>query len=126
LINFADMQRMTRFARYWDMIANSGRFGCSMDLILGSVPFENFMQLSDWLYRETTQTHKFALERLFRLVYKGMIDALGIDQDLVKQQILLDFDRSGIKGNPRFLQARQAKPDNRATDPAQRQKQHIH
>jgi hypothetical protein len=108
------------------MIANSGRFGCSMDLVLGSAPFENFMQLSDWLYQETAQTHKFALERLFKLVYKGMIDILGIDQDLVKQQILLDFDRSGIKGSPRFLQSSQAKPDNKAADPAQRQKQHLH
>jgi hypothetical protein len=125
LINFENMQRMTRFSRYWDMIANSGRFGCSMDLILGSAPFENFMQLSDWLYQETAQTHKLALERLFRLVYQGMIDALGIDQDLVKQQILLDYDRSGIKGSPRFLQSDQAKPDNRVANPAQRQKQHL-
>ncbi|HSI36417.1 MAG TPA: DUF4080 domain-containing protein [Tepidisphaeraceae bacterium] len=35
LIDFATMQRMRRFARYWDTIANSGNFRETTDLLLG-------------------------------------------------------------------------------------------
>jgi hypothetical protein len=34
-ISFAEMQRMRRFARYWDLIGNSGNFLNSMPLLLG-------------------------------------------------------------------------------------------
>lgn len=34
LIPFADMQRMRRFARYWDMVANSGKFPRTLELLL--------------------------------------------------------------------------------------------
>ena len=67
-IAFADMQRLTRFARYWDMIANSGRFANTLPLILGDAPFANFMALSEWLYARTDATHRIALERLAALV----------------------------------------------------------
>ena len=51
-IDFDTMQRVNRFARYWDMIANSGRFKSTLPLILGDSAFEEFMQLSDGLYTD--------------------------------------------------------------------------
>lgn len=77
-IDFRTMQEMNRFARYWDLIINSGRFQCARPLLLGDAPFDNFRALSDWLYRETGQTHRIALDRLFRLVERGVEAALGI------------------------------------------------
>ena len=50
-IDFATMQRVNRFARFWDMIGNSGRFKQTLPLILEQQPFNNFMELSDCLYR---------------------------------------------------------------------------
>lgn len=67
-IDFSSMQRMVRFARYWDLIANSGRFANTLPLILAESPFARFMLLSDWLYEKTGATHQIALARLARLV----------------------------------------------------------
>ncbi len=69
-ITFTDMQRMSRFARYWDLVANSGRFASTLPLLLGDAPFEHFMAFSDWLYAHTSKTHQFALERLFDFVQR--------------------------------------------------------
>lgn len=67
-ISFMDMQRLIRFARYWDLVANSGRFTHTLDLILDEHPFEHFMQFSDWIYAKTDATHRIALDRLANLV----------------------------------------------------------
>ena len=67
-IDFSTMQRLVRFARYWDLVANSGRFARALPLILGEAPFERFMALSDWIYRKTDATHRIALERLAGLL----------------------------------------------------------
>jgi radical SAM superfamily enzyme YgiQ (UPF0313 family) len=67
-IDFTTMQRLVRFARYWDLVANSGRFANTLPLILGAAPFDSFMALSDWLYGRTDATHRIALDRLAALV----------------------------------------------------------
>jgi radical SAM superfamily enzyme YgiQ (UPF0313 family) len=71
-IDFPTMQRLVRFARYWDLVANSGRFANSLPAILGDAPFANFMDLSDWLYAKTDATHRIALERLATLVMEWL------------------------------------------------------
>lgn len=68
LIDFQTMQRLVRFARYWDLVANSGRFANTLAQLLGESPFANFMAFSDWIYARTDATHRIALERLAKLV----------------------------------------------------------
>ncbi|MDG1688561.1 MAG: hypothetical protein P8J13_06470 [Gammaproteobacteria bacterium] len=41
------MQIANRFARFWDMIGNSGRFANTLPIILSERPFQRFLQLSD-------------------------------------------------------------------------------
>jgi hypothetical protein len=67
-IDFATMQRLQRFSRYWDLVANSGRFAHTLPILLGDAPFANFMAFSDWLYGKTDATHRIALDRLAGLV----------------------------------------------------------
>ena len=67
-ISFPQMQRLVRFARYWDLVANSGRFADLMPAVLGESPFARFLTLSDWLYQNTDATHRIAPERLRRLL----------------------------------------------------------
>jgi radical SAM superfamily enzyme YgiQ (UPF0313 family) len=62
LIDFFTMQRLRRFARYWDLVANSGNFP---PLFL---TFDSFLQFSDWLYAQTGQTHSIARSRLAELL----------------------------------------------------------
>ncbi len=73
-IDFATMQRLVRFARYWDLIANSGRFASSLPLVLGAAPFARFLMLSDWLYQNTDATHRLAPERLARLIRTWLLE----------------------------------------------------
>lgn len=67
-IDFATMQRLVRFARYWDLVANSGRFANTIPVLLGDAPFDHFMAFSDWIYAHTDATHRIALDRLAKLV----------------------------------------------------------
>ncbi len=67
-IDFSMMQRIVRFARYWDLVANSGRFTALLPAVLGDKPFARFLALSDWLYAHTDATHRISPERLTRLL----------------------------------------------------------
>ena len=68
LIDFTTMQRLVRFARYWDLVANSGRFAHTLPVLLGDAPFARFMAFADWLYLNTDATHRIALDRLAKMV----------------------------------------------------------
>ncbi|MCW8918243.1 MAG: B12-binding domain-containing radical SAM protein [Gammaproteobacteria bacterium] len=102
-IDFATMQRLSRFARYWELVANSGRFHATLPLLLGESPFARFMSLSDWLYATTGQSDSIQLPRLFELVYRGACEALQLEATTLQQTLLTDFLRVGLKGVPRFL-----------------------
>lgn len=67
-IDFSMMQRIVRFARYWDLVANSGRFVQQLPAVLGDAPFTRFLALSDWLYAHTDATHRISPDRLARLL----------------------------------------------------------
>ena len=134
--SFADLQRISRFARFWDLIGNSGRFAHSLPLVLQALPvsaFERFLALADWLYADTGATHQIALERLFDLVYRWLVGDGGIQIETAQQQILADYQKSGSKGRLSFMQrgltvgddlnAANAKANNSAT-PA-RQRRHL-
>jgi hypothetical protein len=69
-IDFPTMQRVSRFARYWDLIANSGRFKATLPLLLGDSPFARFMDFSIWIYARTGQTHALAHDRLVHLLHE--------------------------------------------------------
>ncbi|MGR8931431.1 MAG: DUF4080 domain-containing protein [Gammaproteobacteria bacterium] len=102
-MSFADIQRVNRFARYWDLIGNSGRFCHTLPLLLGNQPFVRFLQLSDNLFAVAGSTWKIALKRLFELVYQSMTDSLNIDPQTAKFALEQDYSRTGEKGLPDFL-----------------------
>lgn len=101
-VDFATMQRVNRFARFWDMIGNSGRFNNTLPMLLDNAPFERFMQLSDTLYQHAGSTWKIALKRLFELIYVVMTDTFNIDPAIVENQLEVDYARSGLKGRPNY------------------------
>ena len=79
-IDFFTMQRLRRFARYWDLIANSGNFP-EVQSPLGN--FQQFLKFSDWLYAETRQTHGIARSRLAELLTRYFRDELRQAIELV-------------------------------------------
>ncbi len=93
-ISFNEMQQLVRFARYWDLVANSGRFTNTLPLILGASmsdsAFANFMHLSNWLYATTDATNRIALERLAVLVAKWLT-SIGMDDEQVAAVLRSDY-----------------------------------
>ena len=74
------MQRLRRFARYCDLVANSGNFPEAQASLAN---FQQFLKFSDWLYAETRQTHGFARARLAELLTRYFHDELGQAIELV-------------------------------------------
>ena len=93
------MQRVNRFARYWDMIANSGRFKNTLPLILSGNPFDNFMRLTDCLYQTAGSTWNISLRRLFVLLFNSLVAVDDIDEDLLLEKMKIDYERSGDKSS---------------------------
>ncbi|HYD79035.1 MAG TPA: DUF4080 domain-containing protein [Paucimonas sp.] len=117
-VDFATMQRLVRFARYWDMIANSGRFAHTLPLILGAAPFANFMALADWIYAKTDATHRIALDRLAKLVSEWLVSR-GFDAAQV--ETTLSGDHAGRAHRLHIDGARAARNDGGL----QRQARHL-
>ena len=128
-IDFLCMQRLSRFARYWDLIANSGRFPTTLPLILGASPFARFLALADWLYAETHQTHQIALERLFDLLHAALPATLEITTADATAALAQDYAMSGARGAPKFLEAMKqtarATPSKKQLSHATRQSRHC-
>lgn len=101
-VSFADMQRIARFARYWELVGNSGRFQRALPLLLGLSPFERFMQFSDWLYARTGKTHEFALERLHQFLFDFLTAELGVERGAAGGTLLADYQASGARGRLGF------------------------
>jgi radical SAM superfamily enzyme YgiQ (UPF0313 family) len=90
LIDFPTMQRLVRFARYWDLVANSGRFANTTRELLGVRPFENFMAFSDWMYTKTDATHRIALDRLAKLVAEWL-QVTGMERERAVVLVASDY-----------------------------------
>lgn len=89
-VDFGTMQRLVRFARYWDLVANSGRFANTIPQMLGESPFNNFMAFSDWIYTRTDATHRIALDRLAKLVAEWL-HVRGMSRDDANALVASDY-----------------------------------
>ncbi|MCP4198088.1 MAG: DUF4080 domain-containing protein [Proteobacteria bacterium] len=101
LIDFATMQRIKRFARYFDLIYNSGNFASFSKLILGEdAQFERFLALSDWLFAETRRTKAIALNRLAELLFRYVTESDLVEKSIAANCLFADFARVGRKSFP--------------------------
>ena len=98
-VDFSTMQRVNRFARYWDMIGNSGRFKHALPHILSDEPFDDFMAITDWIFDKTGQTHQINLKKLYELVAQSVEVLFPSQHALVVQALERDYDASKLKGN---------------------------
>jgi radical SAM superfamily enzyme YgiQ (UPF0313 family) len=107
LISFADMQKMKRFARAWDMVANRGNFVhttpllWTFDGVVGS-PFAGFAEFADWLSSKTSLA-AVSLVRLTDLIRDFLVAARGMSQDQACQHMAQDFAHPGAS-IPKSLQ----------------------
>lgn len=102
-VDYNSVQEMNRFARYWDLIANSGRFKNSLRLLLADAPFERFSVVTKALFARTGQTHKISLLRLYDCIYNLAIEDLGLAPGQIRDAVRSDFSKSGLKSTPKCL-----------------------
>jgi len=102
-IDFATMQRLSRFARYWDLVGNSGRFVRTLPTLLGAQPFAHFLAFSDWVFEQAGQTVHIATERLFEWVYAFLVQRGVQDLDVCRTMLAADYVASGARGKLSFV-----------------------
>lgn len=100
-LDFPTLQRISRFARYWDLIANAGRYPRTLPRLLADQPFARFMSLSDWLYEQTRQTHAIAQDRLLRLLHTWGV-AYGLDPADWSRALAEDYREAGGRSHLDF------------------------
>ena len=114
-VSRAEMQRFTRLARYWDLVANSGRFARTLAVLMqGASPFWAFMAFSDWLWHTTGQTSGLTPEALVDALFDYLTQALAVPRldatqddaawrNTVRQTLLADYLASGARARPACL-----------------------
>jgi len=91
LIDFAMMQRLRRFAKYWDLVGNSGNFVETTPLLWShGSPFANLLRFSDWLYAQIGRTDTIALARLAEKLFEFITVELKIEKQLAAETLWRD------------------------------------
>ena len=105
LLDFATMQRLRRFAKYWDLVGNSGNFVTTAPLIWsnGVSPFHSFLRFSDWLYARINRTDSIALARLMDLLFEFLTCEQNLDARGTAEIFWQDWRRVGRREVPEFL-----------------------
>lgn len=108
---FNDLQRMIRFARYWDALGNSGRFPRWMDATrahaaeTGRGFFREFLELSDHLGEQATSAHNPQLSTLAKQVAAHCRDEWNWDEEKIAETLGEDYRRAGKTDSPEWLKA---------------------
>jgi hypothetical protein len=131
-LDFATVQRLRRFARYWDLVANSGRFTVALPLAWRghTSPFHRFLAFSDWLHAELRQTHAIALDRLGQAFFRWLTTDAGLPPGEAADALAEDWRRAGQRDLPAWLAAHVESPALLATTRppskhARRQARHL-
>lgn len=104
LVSFADMQRLRRFAKYWDLVGNSGNFVETTPWIWSNAtPFAAFMTFSDWLFTRVRRTDSIALARLMQFIFEFLTAERGLDAAVIANVMARDYQRAGRRDTPSFL-----------------------
>ncbi len=102
------LERFTRMAKFWDLVANSGRFKKTLSLIIEKrAPshsyFESFIQFSDALWMRFGKTYGLSPEELVDAVFDHLTQACGFAEKQVRDLLLVDYLASGARGRPNCL-----------------------
>ena len=104
VIPFAQMQTMKRFARFWDMVYNSGNFKKSAALLWkeGKV-YEGFYAFTLWLYAQTESTWQISLDRLAQLIFRYLCEEMHHEEEAIKALLIEDIMTVRGRKMPSFL-----------------------
>jgi radical SAM superfamily enzyme YgiQ (UPF0313 family) len=103
-VSFGEIQKMKRFARFWDLTYNSGNFNDSVRMLWedGKV-FDGFFAFSEWVYAQTRSTWKISLERLSKLLFDYLTEVRGFAPESVAETMSQEIMRVSGRNIPPFL-----------------------
>ncbi len=104
-LSFAMIQKMKRFARFWDLAYNSGNFKKTVDYIFEDDVFVGFYDFSEWIYTQTESTWQISLNRLSELVFNYLTEYKKFDKEMIADSILSDIMRINGRKIPAFISA---------------------
>jgi len=118
-MDFATLQRMRRFSRFWDLVANSGNFRETTPMLWTAAggaqsPFWSFLRFCDWLYARFGRNHAIALPALAESLFCYLKDECGLEARSVAESLWRDYQRGGRVDRPEFLKPYVAEPDRAA------------
>ncbi len=118
-LSATEVQQFTRMARYWDVLANSGRYQQAMALVMASSvdstvapslpasstpsPFWRFWHLSQALFNATQTTFALTPEVLVDCLFDYLTQTLHLPTEAVRAALLADYLASGAKAKPACL-----------------------
>ena len=100
-----EIDQMKRFARYWDLIANSGNFrDCARHICTaGTSAFESFHALSESLFSSLGRTHHLALNVLALALFDYLREELAHTPASAALIIATDLHRTRGRKTPKAL-----------------------
>lgn len=104
-ISFLELQRMERFARYFDLVANSGNFVRGRELIWKgeASPFHAFLRFSDWLFARIGRRASIQLKSLTAYLFDFLVTEKGLCPKGIGPSLLEDYQRGGRSDVPSEL-----------------------
>jgi radical SAM superfamily enzyme YgiQ (UPF0313 family) len=105
LVDFESMQRIRRFARFWDLTGNSGNFPHTLMALWGSdgSPFREFLAFSDWIHSTLGRTHAIPLNTLAEVLRRYLNEVRGDSLDTIDELLRADFAAAGRNDLPKWL-----------------------
>jgi radical SAM superfamily enzyme YgiQ (UPF0313 family) len=104
MLSFAKIQKMKRFARFWDIAYNSGNFNKTVELLwCDEDVFAAFYRFSEWVYEETESTWQIALNRFAELLFNYLTVIKKHEKKVVAEAIIEDIARVDGRSLPAFL-----------------------
>lgn len=105
-VDAATVQRYVRLARYWELVANSGRFGRTLALLLqGPSAFAAFLAFSDWLWQRHGETAHLTPEQLVDALHDYLLNERQLETAAVQTALVEDYVASGARARPASLRA---------------------
>lgn len=129
-LDFPTLARLRRFAGFWDIFHNSGRFAESLPLLWNKAadsPFGSFLRFSDWLHAQGVKTSGIALTRQFELLHRFLRNERSRPADEIEEPLSRDYQRTGRSDHPAWGQEKPTNEENatgRATGLPPRQARH--
>lgn len=106
-ITFSEIQSMTRFAKYWDLFANSGNFPNFIQHLeqssLNESFFKRFFHFSEFLSERHGEGIAVSRLNLFGSALTYLTGHLALEERFAKEILAADFSKDGKIEAPKFL-----------------------